>query len=126
MGNLMGRDKETDEIRRRRDLAKREGGEEVVRRQHEKGRLTIRERVAKLADERSIREIAAAPYPDTLRKELEDKLAAGRSPFPPAEGFSVHELIDPRETRPRLWDWLDWIEPRRGIAIKPYTTTMRP
>ena len=72
------------------------------------------------------REIAASPDPDALRKELEEKLASGQSPFPRAEGFSVHELIDPRETRPRLCDWLDWIEPRRGIALGPYTTTMRP
>ncbi len=72
------------------------------------------------------REIAASPDPDALRKELEVKLASGQSPFPRAEGFSVHELIDPRETRPRLCDWLDWIEPRRGIHLGPYTTTMRP
>ncbi|MDR3498997.1 MAG: carboxyl transferase domain-containing protein [Parvibaculum sp.] len=72
------------------------------------------------------REIAAAADPDALRKELEDKLAAGQSPFPRAEGFSVHELIDPRETRPRLCDWLDWIEPRRAVALGPFMTTMRP
>lgn len=72
------------------------------------------------------REIAAAPDPDALRKELEEKLAAGQSPFPRAEGFSVHELIDPRETRPRLCDWLDWIEMRRTVALGPYMTTMRP
>ncbi|MGB3809863.1 MAG: carboxyl transferase domain-containing protein [Parvibaculum sp.] len=72
------------------------------------------------------REIAAAPDPEALRKELEEKLAAGQSPFPRAEGFSVHELIDPRETRPRLCDWLDWIEPRRNVALGPYMTTMRP
>ncbi len=72
------------------------------------------------------REIAAAPDPDALRRELEEKLAAGQSPFPRAEGFSVHELIDPRETRPRLCDWLDWIEPRRAVALGPFATTMRP
>lgn len=72
------------------------------------------------------RQIAAAPDPDALRKELEEKLAAGQSPFPRAEGFSVHELIDPRETRSKLCDWLDWIEPQRGINLGPYLTTMRP
>jgi len=72
------------------------------------------------------RQIAAAPDPDALRKELEEKLAAGQSPFPRAEGFSVHELIDPRETRPMLCDWLDWITPQRGIKLGPYMTTMRP
>lgn len=72
------------------------------------------------------REIAAAEDPEALRAELEAKLAAGQSPFPRAEGFSVHELIDPRETRAKLCDWLDWTEPRRNIALGPYMTTMRP
>ena len=72
------------------------------------------------------RQIAAAPDPEALRKELEEKLAASQSPFPRAEGFSVHELIDPRETRSRLCDWLDWIEPQRSVNLGPYKTTMRP
>ncbi|MFY0613073.1 MAG: propionyl-CoA carboxylase [Hyphomicrobiaceae bacterium] len=57
------------------------------------------------------REIAAADDPDAKRQELEDQLAAGRSPFPRAEAFSVHELIDPRETRPILCRWLDRVQP---------------
>lgn len=73
------------------------------------------------------RQIAAAEDPDALRKELEDRLAEGQSPFPRAEGFSVHELIDPRETRPRLIDWLDMVQPQRQAAeLGPYLTTMRP
>lgn len=52
------------------------------------------------------REIAAAPDPEAKRKELEEKLSAGRSPFPRAEAFGVHDLIDPRETRPRLCRWV--------------------
>ena len=72
------------------------------------------------------RQIAEAEDPEALRAELEAKLAAGQSPFPRAEGFSVHELIDPRETRGRLCDWLDWVEPRRALTLGPYLTTMRP
>lgn len=72
------------------------------------------------------RQIAEAADPDALRAELEEKLAAGQLPFPRAEGFSVHELIDPRETRARLCDWLDWVEPRRAVALGPFMTTMRP
>jgi acetyl-CoA carboxylase carboxyltransferase component len=73
------------------------------------------------------RQIAAAEDPDALRKELEGRLAASQSPFPRAEGFSVHELIDPRETRPRLIDWLDMVQPQRQAAeLGPYLTTMRP
>jgi len=72
------------------------------------------------------RQLAEAEDPEALRAELEAKLAAGQSPFPRAEGFSVHELIDPRETRAKLCDWLDWTEPRRSISLGPYRTTMRP
>ena len=52
------------------------------------------------------REIAAAPDPETKRAELEEAFASRRSPFPRAEAFGVHDLIDPRETRPRLCRWI--------------------
>ena len=57
------------------------------------------------------REIEAAADPDAKRRELEDALRGRRNPFARAESFSVHELIDPRETRPTLCQWIDWIQP---------------
>ena len=63
----MSWEKETDEIRRRRALARRQGGEEAVARQHAKGRLTLRERIAGLADAASFRELgegAGVPHFD--------------------------------------------------------------
>jgi acetyl-CoA carboxylase carboxyltransferase component len=57
------------------------------------------------------REIAAAADPDAKRTELEETFAARRSPFPRAESFSVHDLIDPRETRSRLCRWLGHVWP---------------
>jgi acetyl-CoA carboxylase carboxyltransferase component len=51
------------------------------------------------------RDIEAAPDPEARRRELEEQLARGRSPFPRAESFGVHDLIDPAETRPRLCAW---------------------
>jgi acetyl-CoA carboxylase carboxyltransferase component len=48
---------ELDDVRRRRDLAGRMGGPDKVRRQHEAGRLTVRERLAALLDEGSFHEI---------------------------------------------------------------------
>ena len=57
------------------------------------------------------REIAAAPDPEARRRELEEQFAAKQSPFPRAEAFSVHDLIDPRETRPQLARWIDRIQP---------------
>src|SRR4029077_6173875 len=49
--------KELDELRRREELASQLGGPERVKRQHDGGRLTILERVAKLADPGSFHEI---------------------------------------------------------------------
>ena len=41
---------ESDEIERRKELAQEMGGAEAVSRQHARGRLTIRQRLERLAD----------------------------------------------------------------------------
>lgn len=53
------------------------------------------------------REIAAAPDPSARRAELEAEFARRRTPFPRAESFSVHDLIDPRDTRREICRWLE-------------------
>jgi len=67
------------------------------------------------------REIEAADDPEAKRAELEEMLAKGRDPFPRAESFGVNDLIDPRNTRPALCEWLDWAEPllRERVAVSP-------
>jgi acetyl-CoA carboxylase carboxyltransferase component len=45
------------------------------------------------------REIAAAPDPERRRRELEASHEGDRSPFPRAEAFGLHDLVDPRDTR---------------------------
>ena len=72
------------------------------------------------------REIAAAEDPDAKRRELEERLRSARSPYPRAESFAVHELIDPRETRPTLCRWIDWIQPQLDELTGPTRFTMRP
>jgi acetyl-CoA carboxylase carboxyltransferase component len=72
------------------------------------------------------REIAAAEDPDARRKELEDGLRTARSPFPRAESFAVHELIDPRETRPMLCRWVEWIQPQLQELTGPVHFGIRP
>ena len=52
------------------------------------------------------REIEAAPDPEARRRELEAKLDGLRSPFRTAEAFGIEEIIDPRDTRPLLCDWV--------------------
>ena len=49
-------DKALEELAQRRQLASQMGGEKNVSRQHAKGKLTIRERIQRLADEGSFRE----------------------------------------------------------------------
>jgi acetyl-CoA carboxylase carboxyltransferase component len=50
---------EVEEVGRRRALSLRMGGPDKVRRQHETGRLTVRERIARLADPGTFAEIGA-------------------------------------------------------------------
>ena len=48
---------ELEELKRREALAEQLGGEERVRRQHDGGRLTIRERIEKLVDPGTFHEL---------------------------------------------------------------------
>ena len=50
---------EVDELHRREELARRMGGEERVKRQHDTGRLTVRERSDELLDPGSFEEWGA-------------------------------------------------------------------
>jgi acetyl-CoA carboxylase carboxyltransferase component len=52
------------------------------------------------------RELEAAPDRAALRAEIEARLNAVRSPFRTAEAFGIQEIIDPRDTRPILTDWV--------------------
>lgn len=63
------------------------------------------------------REIEAAENPEAKRAELEEKLGRKRTPFPRAEAFAAHDLIDPRRTRPVLCDWLDLVWPAHEASV---------
>ncbi|MEX0873764.1 MAG: carboxyl transferase domain-containing protein [Actinomycetota bacterium] len=64
---------ELEEIRRRTELAKQMGGTERVQRQHDQGRLTVRERIDRLCDPDSFHEIGAlAGFPSYEGDELVD------------------------------------------------------
>jgi len=82
-------DKELDEVARRRELAHRMGGREKVERQHASGKLTVRERIDRLLDSGSFREVGtlagAAQYEGT---QLVD--------FVPANQVAGHGTIDAR------------------------------
>ncbi|MEM6707255.1 MAG: carboxyl transferase domain-containing protein [Pseudomonadota bacterium] len=72
------------------------------------------------------REIAAAADPEAHRRAIEERLREHRTPFPRAESFAVHDLIDPRETRPQLCEWIDWIQPRLDALREPIRFMPRP
>ena len=52
------------------------------------------------------REIEAAPDPAARRHEIEERLNELRSPFRTAEAFGIEEIIDPRDTRRLLCEWV--------------------
>ena len=68
----------------------------------------------------------ATSDPDAKRSELENRLKEARSPFPRAESFAVNELIDPRETRPALCDWIEWVQPKLEHLTGPVSFPIRP
>ena len=51
------------------------------------------------------------PYPSrsdrALRAEIEERLGKVTSPFRTAEIFGIEEIIDPRDTRPLLCEWIE-------------------
>jgi acetyl-CoA carboxylase carboxyltransferase component len=52
------------------------------------------------------RQLEAAADPARLRQELLEQFERARSPFRSAEHAEIEEIIDPRDTRPLLVDWV--------------------
>ena len=50
---------EIDELRRREEMARQMGGADKIKRQHDGGKLTVRERIERLLDKDSFHEIGA-------------------------------------------------------------------
>lgn len=65
------------------------------------------------------REIMAADDPVAKEKEIEAELRPYASPFRTAEAFAVEEIIDPRETRPVLSEFVALAERRLQINVGP-------
>ena len=72
------------------------------------------------------REIESAEDPDARRREIESEYASAQSVFPRAEDFGLHDLIDPRETRARLADWVEDIQLLLAGQCGPRHYTARP
>lgn len=52
------------------------------------------------------REIEASDNPAALVEQLRARMEGVRSPFRTAEHFNIEEIIDPRDTRPLLCEWV--------------------
>ncbi len=72
------------------------------------------------------REIEAADDPEAHRAEIEEKLNALRSPFRTAEAFNIEEIIDPRDTRPLLCEWVELVYRSLPTIAGPKFRGMRP
>jgi len=72
------------------------------------------------------RELEAAADPEALRRELEARLGAMRSPFRTAEIFGVEEIIDPRDTRPLLCEWVETAYRLLPAEVGPKRRGLRP
>ena len=57
------------------------------------------------------RKIAGSVDPEAERLRLEQAMLALQSVVPRAESFSIHDLIDPRDTRPILCEWIARVQP---------------
>jgi acetyl-CoA carboxylase carboxyltransferase component len=65
------------------------------------------------------RDIESAPDPQAREREIEDELRQLASPFRTAEAFAVEDLIDPRETRPYLCQFIEALQPRLRTQLGP-------
>lgn len=70
------------------------------------------------------RDIEASDDPDARRREIEQMLNELRSPFRTAESFGIEELIDPRDTRTLLCDWVELayglLPSQLGLRLRGY------
>ena len=62
------------------------------------------------------RDIENAPDPEAKRREIEARLQAISSPFRNAHAFGIEEMIDPRDTRPLLVDFVE--DAQRVVATQ--------
>src|SRR5690606_32161604 len=67
------------------------------------------------------KEIMSAPDPAVREKEIEAQLKPFASPYRTAEAFAVEEIIDPRQTRPVLCEFIALAEQRlrADLGLKP-------
>ena len=72
------------------------------------------------------RVIDAADDPEAKRAEIEARLEALASPFRTAEAFNIEDIIDPRETRPMVCEFVQMAQPMLEMQLGPSPTPYMP
>ena len=72
------------------------------------------------------REIDEADDPDAKRAEIEARLDALASPFRTAEAFNIEDIMDPRDTRPMLSEFMEMAQPMIQTQLGPTSTPYMP
>jgi len=71
------------------------------------------------------REILSAPDAKAKRDELVEYYRKFENPFRTAERFNIEEIIDPRDTRPILCEWIEEAYEEIPHQLGPVTKTIR-
>ena len=69
-------------------------------------------------------DLADSDDPEALLEDIRDRLNRVRSPHRSAEFFEIEEIIDPRDTRPLLCEWVDVVQ--RSLTLGPSSFGYRP
>ena len=74
------------------------------------------------------RQLAEAEYPEALRAELMARIETARGPVGPVSRFQIEELIDPRDTRRLVCEWVEtaWRLIAQPARLGPRTLQFRP
>ena len=72
------------------------------------------------------REIESASDPEAARRDIEARLQAIASPFRTAEAFNIEDIIDPRDTRPMLCDFVDTAQDVLRTQLGPSAVPYQP
>ncbi|MXY58292.1 MAG: propionyl-CoA carboxylase, partial [Gammaproteobacteria bacterium] len=72
------------------------------------------------------RVIAESDDPEAKQAEIEAKLEALSSPFRTAEAFNIEEIIDPRESRPMVSEFVQMAQPMLETQLGPSPTPYMP
>jgi acetyl-CoA carboxylase carboxyltransferase component len=69
------------------------------------------------------RQLAEAEDPAALRAEIEARIESARGPVGPLGRFQLEEMIDPRDTRPLV---CDWVQTAYRLVSQPLSLAPRP